>query len=437
MSSVAGVVAVLVAIASMASAWQSERVTRVVNAFAWLLAVGGFAWLQFSTGPLELGVAVATASIAGTAALRCMTSDPSRRRRILWFGPTVPLALAVTSLVCVRDAMTPWPHQLVIYTAAWAAFTAGLASLTASSALGRRPLGPGLGVAAAGAVGGILVAGTGRSSLAEAFYGFPLSTPDGRLEWVLPPVPGFEDGLRLLAAAPLPTVFWMLVALAAVCAFGGFGVYLRQARKAVAAAWAAVALGAAGVLASIQPTIAGLAMPDEATYGEYVKRLLLSRNLADRVTNTGTWSRTDEVFVAIGELAPEIFGLTFALGVAAFAIVAVFRLPDDGEDETDLAFARDHAARGLAFLWLGWFLTMLIHESLFGSPGMGAPGEWILLGVLLSATGLVAATWSPGGAWGRRLAELVTGLALAAFWLAAGLALRFGALPGFSVGVVG
>lgn len=428
----ANIVAACLGAATLAAALAPPKAWRAVNVAAWAFTVLGFVALQFFGA--DAGFVTATAAAAGLATLRCATVDASRRRRILGFGAAVPIAVAIVGIAGVGDVTSPWGEQVVLYTAAWAALVAGLSGLMAAAALARRPAGPGLGIAAAGAALAVVVAGTGRSSLGDAFYGFPLSTEEGPLRWVVPPTPGFEEGIRLAVAAPLPSVLWLLGAVAAAALVAG-GLTWTKFHKLRAACWAACGAAAAGLLGSLQPTVAGIAMPKETPYVEHVERLFLVKNIPGGATDTGAWSSGAEVFVATAHLAPEIFAMVLVAVIALVAAYLAFRPGALSHDALDPMFARDHAARGLGFTWIAWFVSAIVHDALYGSPGVGAPGEWALLGVLLGGTGLLLVSWHRENQLLRVLGELTAGLVVAALLIVAGFAWRFGALPAFSIGV--
>jgi hypothetical protein len=437
MSTIALYAALTLALANALLGQSSERLQRVVNGVAWLGVVGGFLAMQFGEG--GLAVATATASMAGIATLRCLTEDPDRRRRILTFGSIVPAMIAVVGIVCLRDATSAWSGQLLLYAAAWSAMSAGASSLLASAGVARAPLGPGVALASLGALGGIAVVGTGRSSLSNAEYGFPLRAGEEPLQWILGPVPGFEDGIRLAVAAPVPSILWAVGAIGAAVLVAGTLAYLGKARRVQLFAWAAAALGSLGVLGSLQTIAAGLSMPDSAPYADQVKRMLLARDVADRVQGTGefTVGEQADLSVALADLAPEIFGFGIVILVAAVALfVSVRHRSDEPADNVDLAFSRDHAARGLAFLWVSWCVLLLVHNLFLGAPGMGAPGEWVYVGLLLAGTGLTLYGWRMESPVERHVTALASGLVLGGLLLVVAVAWRFGALPGLSIGVL-
>lgn len=445
MSTVGLTIALVLAIANVVFGQGSERAQRLINGAAWLGVIAGFLALQFAEGSLAL--ATATVSLAGLATVRCITEDPDRRRRILGFGSAIPAMIAVVGLICVRDAGGPWSGQMVLYSAAFAAAAAGASSLLASAAVARAPVGSAAALASLGALGGIALVGTGRSSLSEAFYGFPLRAGDEPLQWVMGPVPGFEDGIRLAVAVPVPWLLGAIGVLAAAALSAGVLAFWAQSsgtattsRRLQMAGWGISALGSLGILATLQNTASGLSMPEPDAYAAQVKRMLLARDVADRVPTTGEFTVGADganLSVSLSDLAPEIFGFGLVAIIGALAVFALLRHRDDESDTAiDLGFARDHALRGIAFLWISWGVLLVVHNVFLGAPGMGAPGEWVYLGVLLAGTGLVLFGWRMESIVERRVMALAAGLTVAGLLLVAGAAWRFGALPGLSIGAL-
>lgn len=404
----------------------------LVSSLAWIGLAVGLAVLQWADP--GLAVAVGISALAGLTVVRG-TTDPLRRTRLLGFALVGPIAAAIGAAVCVRSATSPWGGQLVLFAVTWAGFVGATSAFTAAAGLGRRPLSSSVGLAIAGLSAGIYVAGTGRSSLPDAFYGFSLRAGEVPLYWVLSPVPGFESGMRLSVAVPVPMVGWALVAITAM------GVVVAVAAMFGQGRWASRLLGAtllasAGTLVGLPSIVGSLSMPASDAYADEVKRRLLARG-GERVVDAGGFLSTSDVTVAMADLGPEIVGLTFIAVLSVVALLAVRRDTGPMEPETDAALARDLSFMGLGFLWAAWFVMLVIHDDLIGSPGMGSPAEWVFTGTTLLSTGLVVATWRPGGSLAiQRLREATPGLVLALFFIGAGLAWRFATLPGLSLGVL-
>lgn len=424
----------VLAVVTAGASWLSPRWSRLVNLGGWLALAGSFVFLFTSLD--SLAAAAATAALAGLVTTRCLTTDAWRRRRILAASAIVPAAVAVAALISIREASTPWSGQLVIFTAAWGAMVAGATSLCAACAVGRRPLSAAVPIAALGVIGGVAIAATGRSSLPDAFYGFPLRTADEPLVWLLDPIPGMESGLRLGVAAPVDQFPIGLAAIAALLVLAAIALQVGRSRIA-AGAIGAGGLTAIGLAASIPSVVSGLSVPAAEAYADHVKRLILAAGANEGSGSTGHFNSTADVIVAMSDLAPEIFGLAILIPACIFAFIGAWRSsqPTDEQIVVDRAFARDHFARGVAFLWLSWFVMMIAHNGLLGTPALASPGEWVFIGFLLCSTGLMLATWRAESGLLGQLAELMPGAVLAAFFVVCGLAWRFGALPGMSLGV--
>lgn len=401
------------------------------SAVGWVLLALGLALVQWGDPGLATGVGVA--ALAGLVVIRGPV-DAARRARVLSFSLVAPIAVGLGALVCVRDATSPWGGQLVLFVATWAAFVAAAAAFTAAAGIVRRPLSSSVGLAIAGIATGILLAGTGRSSLPDAFYGFALRAGEQPLYWTLNPVPGFESGMRLAVAVDVPAFGWFLGAIAV--AGGVLALVTMTGRRTGATPiLGGVTLGALGALIGLPAIVGSLTMPASDLYADEVKRRLLARG-GERVVDAGAFSSTNDVTVAMADLGPEIVGLTFIAVLAFVSLLWVRRDPDGGVPEVEHAFARDLTFVGLAFLWAAWFAMLVIHDDLIGSPGMGSPAEWVFTGTTILSTGLVALTWRPGGTTAAtRLREATPGVLLALLFIAAGLAWRFGTLPGLSLGV--
>lgn len=406
-----------------------ERGASWINTAGWLLLAGGFAFLMWSDS--TLGAALSVAAIAGFAALPSAAED--QRKRVAQFGAIVPTALALCAVICVRDVSSIWGGNIVLFAAAWAALAAALSSFVAAMGTAKRPLSGSVALTIAGAAIATLIAGSGRSSLPEAFYGFSLRTGDEPLQWILGPVPGFESGIRLSVAVPVPALEAGLISLAVIALVGAAGAVLQR-RKLASVPMMLCGLGGLGAVVGLQPLVSSLTMPAADMYANEVKRRLLARG-GEQVTSTGGFTSSGDITVAMADVAPEIFGLAMIAFLGIWGFFAIRSHPEDAP-VLDRKLGRDLVARGVAFLWVGWFVLLIIHNELLGAPGMGSPGEWVFTGVCITSTGAALMAWSPPSTrLGEVFDELTPGLLATGLLICTGLAWRFGALPGLSLGI--
>lgn len=402
---------------------------------AWLLLAGGFAFLQWSEA--SLSAAAGIAALAGFAALPASSADPTRRIRIAAFGATVPVTVAIATLVCVRDATPVWGTSFVLFAASWAALIAALSCGVAAIGVTKRPASMSIPAALALTAVAVWLAGSGRSSLPDAYYGFGLRTGEQPLQWVLGPAPGFDTGIRLAVAVEVPEVQAVLLALVLLGVLAAIAIHLDR-RRAASTLLGLGGIAAAALLATLSSIVASLSMPGPQPYIDEVRRRLLARG-GERVADTGAFTANSDISVAMADLAPEIIGLTLIVCLGIGGAIALRR--DDGDDEhhqIDRLFGRDLLVRSVAFLWVTWFVLVIIHHGLIGAPGMGSPSEWVFTGVCLLATAMLFMRWSPPTSrLGEALEDLTPGLIVAMILLAAALSWRFGTLPGLSLGAFG
>lgn len=402
----------------------------LVSAMAWVLFAAGLAALTWLETPLS--VALGVAALAPFAAVP-VSGESHYRLRATAFGAVAPVAAAIGAIVCMLDATTLWGGKLVLFAATWAALLAAIAAFAAAAGVIRRPVSLSVPVALVGTIAAVVIAGTGRSSLPNAFYGFSLRSDSELLQWVLSPVPGFESGARLLVAAPAPQVETALYALLGVALVATVVVRLQKwvwAKRL----FGAVVLGAGALLAALPSIVAGLRLPSADPYADEVKRRLLAQRGGEQLLDLGKFSGEGNISVATMDIAPEIVGLAFAGLLALVAFVALHRDGDAVTDDHD--GSRGLMAHGVALLWASWFLLLVIHNGFLGAPGIGSPGEWAFTGVCLAATGMVVATWERDESkiWST-IRELTPGVVLAMLMVVIGLSWRFGAIVGLSLGV--
>ena len=411
---------------------RSQRLAANLGAACWVLLAGGFAFVLWGDADLAAGVAVA--AVAAYAFTLVPTESTSTRLRSAALGASVGATAAITALVCIRDAEPASVGQLVMFVAGWAALIGAAGAFAAAAGHGTCRLMPSVGLGITGASASILIAGTGRSSLQDAFYGMSLRTGEELIRWSIPAVPGAEDGITLNVAVAAPAMQSALTAFAlAGLVISGLAIFGK--RKALQGALAASAVGALGLLAALPSMVASLPLPDSNPYSEEVKRRLLAAG-GHRVDNTGAFNGLSDVTVAMADLAPEILGLTLITMLSVVAFVAVWR--GETSRTPDVELQRVHLATGAILLWIAWVLHLVIHYNLMGAPGMGSPAEWVFTGLCLAASGIaLVARDLPQTQVGNAVADLLGGVLLASLLLVAGLSWRFGALPGMSIGIFG
>lgn len=427
------IVALVFATAGLFAARRGEKPTQIVNALAWLALGGGFVSLQLSASA-PLAAAAGVAALAGCAHFRPIPNDATRRLRAASLAAVIPVSVAVVALVCIMDRSSEWGGRIVVYTAAWAALVAGLSNIAAAAGSTRNGLSISTALAGVGVAIGMAIAGTGRSSLPEAFYGFPLRAGDEPLQWILDPVPGFESGLRLAVAVPVDT-FLYLVGAVGVFSLTAAVLLAIGKRKAAGFAFGAVPLVSIAAFGSLSSIVAGLGTPSPDPYSDEVKRRLLSRG-QERVVDTGRFLSDVDLTVQFADISPEFFGFVAAGLLGLIGLISALRDVDEGDAAVDFAFARDYMLRGVAFLWMSWFILAVAHFGFLGAPGMASPAEWTFLAGVLASSGLLLAGWRHDeNAVTAAAAKFGPGLALLLWFALAGLAWRFGGLPGLSLGI--
>ena len=408
------VVAIAVVFALIVS--RVEKASQVASVAAWVGLVGMFVALQQGLVSSQAFL-IATVCLCACAAFP-VTHNDAIRKVAVWGLPVVlaPLAFFAT------DSATADGHFVVLVVAALGATMAGVASFAASNlAAGGR----GLALAAAASFGGAAALGLTRNPVMKGFS-VPLTGTDGPVLWELSSLERLPEGVRLLGTVAAPE--WLVYLAAAAATLGVIAAVLKTLDHTIPAMMAAAAAGLSGIAGMWSMwSFSVTKLPDTVAYIDYTRLILQSRQIDPVVAENAAFINGAGVHVDSAALSVD-----FALWGLGVLLLVAFALRCRSE-LISLPAARDLAVRGVAFVWLGWFLTVLFHGSFAGSLGFHAPGEWMHLGAVLMGTAVTLLGWRFKTRGGAIVLAWSGGLAVAVFVLVAAVAWAFGAVPGFSV----
>ncbi len=402
----------------VSTVFRSEKLAKGAGIAIWILLVAAFIAVQ--QGILDsAGAVLLTVGLTAMAAFPIVAHEAVRKQAV-WALPMLLVPLAglgtITPLVDRNSVM------LVV--AALAATVAGL-SMVLGAAVLRSPRG--LMAVPVATLAAVTLLGFTRSPLATGFQ-LPLAGPDGPVYWELASVEGMPEGLRLLTTN---TSEWFVGILAFFAGFELLLVFLvllvRDEAKLKKAAHVFKGLPVAiSLIGLFRPD--SLALPDAQPYRDFTRLALQTRQVDPIMAESARFLQTDGLTLDRVGMRPDFVLLAFGALVLMFAGWKILKeLPD-----APLA-SRDLFARGVAFLWLGWFLTMFFQASLMGSLGLHAPGEWIHLGLVILSTSLLLLSWRHSTRIGSRFAAWSPGILVAAWVLFAAVAWSYRSILGFSV----
>lgn len=418
MSPTFALILVVISVVYAVVASRSDKLAQGAWTVVWIAVIAAFIALQQGAWG-SASAMILTIGLAAMAAFPVITSAVIRKRAV-W---ALPVSLSPLALMG-GDALIVDGHFVMLVVAAFATTIAGL-SLVLGAAFLRSPRG--LMPIAASALGGVAVLGFNRSPLATGFQ-IPLAGPEGPVYWELASVQGFPEGLRLLAttAAPAANTLMILAVLASLALLAIFAIRDTSKGAKVSAVGFAAALAFVVIAALLFSPATGL--PDAQAYSDFTRLALQTRQIDPIMAETAHFLQTDGLRVDVLALAPDLALL--ALG----ALVTLFAGWQIRKNQPVAALAsRDLFVRGVAFLWLGWFLTMLFQASLMGSLGLHSPGEWIHLGLVTLSTAFLLLGWRHTTKIGSRFAAWSPGVLVGVWLLFAALAWSYRAILGFSV----
>lgn len=424
--------AFVIAAFAFLSAIVGKRSSLFVTVLGWLIFVGGCIAIYFD-GLTFAGGWLAVAGTAGFGVGLATTHEGTKKRLMAAVGVTMASVASALIFLDPSAASVTGTHALLV-TAVWASVIASVtgaltAALIPSSG---RTTGVSVGLAAGAGFLGAALVGSSRTSVGELGYYIGLEGPEGPLFWTLPGMERMPEGLRLSATVALPSwVFWACIAGALALVVAAILYRLKDLSK-VFVSVAAVAAVTSGVL------IAGITgsnttkLPEATPYEDYARSALLARQAPEEFLAEGGFSQDQVAGVWEAPLGADVGFLVFAALAALLVVFFHLRRDEFDHDFSGLA-RRDLLVRSLGLGWLAWFITLLLKSVYLGAAGVGAPGEWFLLGHLLTATGLLFIAWRADNRFSAALSEVLAGLIVFGWigWVA--LSLAFGSIPGLGL----
>jgi hypothetical protein len=409
---------VLVSLAFTLVVSRFEKFSQGAGIVAWLAVVGAFVALQQGLWSSASAI-VLSVGFASMAAFP-IVPNAAIRKRAVWALPVIlcPLVFLGGDLPLVDG------HFVLLVVAALAATLAGL-SLVLGAAFLRSPRG--LMPIIASTVGGVALLGFKRSPLATGFQ-LPLVGPDGPVYWELASAEGFPEGLRLLATTTSPSFVGYLAVFGGLLLLVIVLILLTRdpAKLKKIEPFTKVVLIVFATMSFFQPRASEL--PDAQPYSDFTRLALQTRQIDPIMAESAHFLQTGGLKVDIMAMSLDLFLLFFGVALLGFAGWQIRK-----DHPVCATASRDLFARGVAFLWLGWFLTMLFQASLMGSLGLHSPGEWIHLGLVTLSTALLLLGWRHSTQVGSHFAAWSPGILVAAWVLFAAVAWSYRAILGFSV----
>ncbi len=408
---------VIVSVAYAISASRSEKLAQGVWTLVWMAVLAAF--IAFQQGVWNSATAIVlTVGLSAMAAFP-VVSNLAIRQRAAWALPIllIPLTLLGDDVSLVDG------HFVLLVVAAFAATVAGLSMVLGAATL-RSP--KGLVPIAIAALAGVALLGFTRSPLATGFQ-LPVAGPDGPVYWELASVEGFAEGLRLLATTSAPLfgtlsiLVWFLLVVLMIL---GPRSYTKVSK------WFVLFYGffAGNLFSKLMSPDDSSKLPDAQPYSDFTRLALQTRQIDPIMAESAHFLQTERVQTDVLALAPDFALLAFA------ALILLFAAWQRTQEVPEYPLAsRDLFARGVAFLWLGWFLTMLFQASLMGSLGLHSPGEWIHLGLVTLSTALLLLGWRHKTKIGSHFAAWSPGVLIGVWLLFAAVAWSYRSIIGFSV----
>ncbi len=401
-------------------------------ALSWLTGAAGFG-LLYTSYLADISAVIAVAAVTSLGALPFLGSEKGPRS--FTFGSIPALSILCLALL-VGEISAPESTTGIIFVAAFASAVLGaLACLCAASSFGEEGISTSWMLGIAGAIVGVFIAGRGRNSLPKPDYGFPLSGPDGKVEYAIEGFRGLENGVKWAVSSDMPNLEWAWILLGLIALIGGVASFAHPvAKKTRNASAVLLGCGAAIISAYLPALISSAPLPDSSVYKDYAKQFLVGKRLPGQAADSAAFTNVKDLLVSYVDILPELWTLSFAcLIVLAFFISSYFKKSDESkENMTD----RYHLMiRATIWFWLAWFIGQVLHRSMYGTAGVGSSNEWIFLGGALFLTGLGLLSDFKDRTWLRLISGLTPGIALGLIFILFGVAARFNTILGLSITV--
>lgn len=402
-----------------------KRLSSAIPGLGWLGLLAGFGCI--AAGLVEgLRPAIGTAFFAGLAIVP--GGDRVARRDAVAGASAVVLVAAAVGLIAIPSGEVMTSGHLVLVAGSTAALVATIAGLVGATSARSSSSGAAAALAAAGAVIGASLVGFLRSSLPQSTYSVPLRTAEGApIFWSLPGVEGLSEGLRLTATLDIPSMPWIVGAIVTAAVIAAV-LELFERKKLALVAWIAVGVSCIAALAVMHSASSEARLPGTQRYEDTTRQVLADAQANEALVARAAFTGDGEIVIARRDVAPEFFGFGLSLLIVLLLVSRrVGPFAREGDDDATRLAARDLSVRAVSFGWLAVLAAGLIQLGYFGVAWIGSASEWMGLGALFIATGLVIGSFSDTRSPSlRMLRDIAPGLAAAAILCVVGLAWSFG-----------
>lgn len=372
------------------------------------LAIGGLA-LALGIGSTPAGI-LAAAGLVAAVGLPLRVDDAPRVRATM-VATAVVVALVVGAVLTL--GAPGWSLSMdsdrLLWTAqigAWLAMAVALvgAGILAENSLPDRSTG-GAVTAALGvwaAMGVVVALGLTRGLPTGQGLGLPLFADGEPLNWAIPHLDAVAE-LQIPAVIAESELGALAAAVAVLVAVGVGGAVVSNAKLALFGWIGSLVASVTGVLQIWRIGTGGktVDLPDAQPYQQAAAGWLETKQLPDWIAEMGRFQTEGGAEIPVAALFPEMMAFVFAVAVAAAMIaVVVLRRHHDASPTrpapTRRLAGRDLFVRAVLFGVMGWFLGLVIAWEHLGAAGVLAPMEWLGLGAVLAALGLLVLGWRRG-----------------------------------------
>lgn len=282
----------------------------------------------------------------------------------------------------------------------WLAMAAGLviAGIRAERGRGAKTGGAvTAGLAVWATLGGAVALLATRGRVVGESFAVPLRTGDRALTWSIPDLIATSE-LELAAVTPAGTVAFMALAAAMLATLAVAGQVFGSLRTTLFG-WGASALASTSALLTLVGVgSATLPMPGTGGYEEAARQWLRVRDLPTWLVDRGGFNDHGPLSLDMAAMAPEVLLLSSAafLSAAFFAITLVGRRGDSGAAPLSPLAGRDTYLRALTVGVVAWAAGLGLAWVRVGAAGLTTYGEWLGLGAICFALGLLVLGWRRG-----------------------------------------